>query len=146
MDVTDEEDAAVLEAAMTIRGELAALAPADAEALGAALDQHIARAEAASAAERPAVVDDIFGVLSGNEPTRKRLRQLMPDTDTERGVPEGVWAPDWMTAGHAMDDEELVEITCLKCQYINRLAFRPAEDDRPDCQNPKPPPHPLEMA
>ena len=144
--MADDEDAAVLAAAMTIRKELAALVPADAAALGATLDQHIARAKKASAAERPAIVDDIVGVLSGREPTRKRFQQLMPVIDIDRGVPAGVWAPDWVPPGHAMDDEELVEIACLRCQYVNRLAFRPADDDRPDCQNPDPPSHRLEMA
>lgn len=143
----EKEDADVVHAAEIIRGELEALAPDEAGALGAALDEHIGRAKTAPASEIPVIVDDILDVLSTRESTRKRLEELAPFTDTDRGVAaDTAWAPDWLTAGQAGDDKELQEIPCLKCGYVNKLAFRPPDDDRPVCQNAAVPSHLLEMA
>ena len=141
-----EEDTEILIAAMTIRRELATLVPADADDLGATLDEHLTQVKAASSEERPAIVDDIMDLLSRHEPTRERLHQLVAVIDTDRGVPEGLWAPDAILAGAVGDDKQEVEITCLTCGYVNKRAFRPPTDDPPRCQNPAPPPHLLEMA
>ena len=134
-----DEDAELLNAAMTIRGELAVLVPADADGLGAILDEGIAKAEAAPAGERTAIIDDIVDLLSRHEPTRERLQELAPVIDTDRGVPEAFWAPDQVLAGPDVDDDELIEITCGACNYVNKLPFRPPADDPGECQNPQGP-------
>jgi hypothetical protein len=144
--VTADEDTELLTAARTIRGELTTLVPADADALGAALDEHIPQAEAALAEERSAIIDDIVDLLSVREPTRERLRQLVPVIDADRGVPDAFWAPDQTLAGEVADDEQVIEITCGTCGYVNKLPFRPPADDPGDCQNPDKPPHLLKMA
>ena len=144
--MTDEQGAEILSAAMTIRRELATLVPADADELGATLDEHLTRAKAASAEERPAIVDDIMDVLSRHEPTRERLHQLVAVIDTNRGIPDGLWPSDVIPPGKIGDDKQEVEITCLTCGYANEMAFRPPPDDPPRCQNPEPPSHLLGMA
>ena len=141
-----DEDAELLSAAMTIRDELVTLVPADADALGAALDEHITQAQAASAGERSAVVDGIIDLLNHRAPTRERLEELVPAIDTERGIPDFIWAPDQTLAGPPADDDQVVEITCQACCYVNKLRYRPPPDDPGDCQNPEKPRHLLKMA
>lgn len=143
-DMADDADTQVLNAAITIRAELEALAPDDADALGGALDEQIARAQAAPAAERPVHLDQIIDILSSHERTRERLYELNPVIDTDRGAPD-FWAPDQMLAGEGVQDAKLFSIICQTCQYENKLPFRPPEDDPPDCQNPNRPPHPLKL-
>jgi hypothetical protein len=143
------ESAHVLGAAVTIRDELTRLVPTDADALGTTLDAHIARARAVSPAERAELVDDIVAMLVRREPTRLRFQQLLNVFDASSGIPERIWAADWLTAGKVpddVDDSGPVPITCRACGYVNNLAYRPPEDDRPACQNPQPPSHLLEMA
>lgn len=150
-----DNDAEVLRAAITIRQELPTLVPADAETLGVELNEHITKAEAVSGEERSTVIDEIYDLLTRREPTRERLRELAPVIDIDRGVAEGVWAPDQILAGDAGDrlppgapgdDKGVIEITCQTCSYLNKLAFRPPADDLPYCQNPTPPQHLLRMA
>ncbi|MCW2907371.1 MAG: hypothetical protein JWL68_2160 [Actinomycetia bacterium] len=161
--MTDDPDAQLVSAAETIRDELDTLVPVDAETLGAALDEHIAKARAAPAAERPATVVDIVKMLTRHEPTRRRLVQLVPITVAERGVaaagawasdqilagsPADVWAQYWTLASDPADDkgdEGLVKIICQTCRHENKLAFLPPADDPPQCQNPEGPSHPLKM-
>ena len=83
--MTSAEYAEVLRAAITIRQELPTLLPADAEALGAALDVHIIRAEAAPEEKRstvcrrdlrpaaPSGADPGYGSAS-SRPSRHRSR------------------------------------------------------------------------
>jgi hypothetical protein len=143
--VTDDPDAQVLSAAETIRDELDTLVPVDAKTLGDALDERIAKAKDVPAVERSATVDEIVEMLTRREPTRRRLVQLVPIIDTERGVAAGVWAPDWTLAGRPVDDNELIKIICQTCRHENKLAFLPPADDPPQCQNPEGPSHPLKM-
>jgi hypothetical protein len=141
-----DDDTELLNAAVTIRSELTVLVPTDAEALGATLDESIAQAHAVPAEERTAIIDDIVGLLIRHRPTRDRLQQLAPVLDTDRGVPEGLWALDQVLAGPGVDDDQMIEITCGACKYVNKLAFRPPADDPGDCQNPDKPRHDLKMA
>ena len=152
--MADDADTQVLNAAITIRAELAALMPADADALGGALDEQIARARAAPAAERPVYLDQIIDILSSHERTRERFYELNPIIDTDRGAPD-FWAPDQTLAGVYASDEtlagkvvqgpKLLSFICQTCQYENKLSFRPPEDDLPDCQNPNRSPHLLKL-
>jgi hypothetical protein len=138
-------DTQVLDAAMTIRAELATLVPAEADTLGEQLDQLIAHAGAAQGEERSATLDAIVEVLISREPTRLRLAELISIHDVPRGAGEEVWAGDGLLAGELADDGDVVVVACRACGFENQLAFRPTADDPPECQNPEPPQHPLKM-
>ncbi len=153
--MADDADMQVLNAAITIRAELVALVPDDADALGVALDEQIARAQAAPAAERPVYLDQIIEILSSHERTRERFYELNPVIDTDRGAPDfwaldqtlagEVYASDQTAPGEVVQGAKLLSIICQTCQYVNKLPFRPPEDDLPDCQNPNRSPHPLKL-
>jgi len=141
--VTDDDaDTRILNAALAIRSELAALLPGDSTRIRTALDDHLERAKSASGQERSEIVDEILDLLTAHEPTRMRLRELDEVRDTERGAAADLWSPDQILAGSILDDGQRIEITCEACGYINSLAFRPPADDPPDCQN-RASPHPL---
>jgi len=142
--MADDADTQVLNAAITIRAELVALVPDDADALGGALDEQIARAQAAPAAERPVYLDQIIDILSSHERTRERLHELNPVTDTDRGAPD-FWVSDQLLAGEGVQEAKLLSIICQTCQYENKLPVRPPEDDLPDCQNPNRSRHTLKL-
>jgi hypothetical protein len=136
--MADDADTQVLNAAVTIRGELAALVPADADALGTALDELIRRVQATPQAERPPHVYEIIDMLSSREPTRERFVELCPDIDTDRGAAD-LWAFDQVLAGEDPDDNQpsdLISIICQTCHYENKLEFYPLADELPECQNP----------
>src|SRR5215831_10971327 len=122
--MADDVETQIMNAAVTIRGELVVLVPADADTLGAELDEHIARARAVPPAELPPHLDEIIELLSRRGPTRKRLSELYPQIDRDRGAAD-VWAPDQMLAGTASDDKKLFSFTCKTCQYKNKLPYRP---------------------
>jgi hypothetical protein len=137
--MTDAGYGEVMRAAVTIRQELPELLPADAEALGAALDVHITEAEAAPAGERSAVVD-IMNLLYRRKPTWTRFCELAPSL----GGAESVWAAYQSLAGEVGGGgpgDEDVPVPCRTCGYVNTLGVWPAADDPPVCQNPEPPRH-----
>lgn len=142
--MTDAEYGEVMRAAVTIRQELPELLPGDADALGAALDVHIVKAEATPAVERSAVVGDIMELLYRRKPTWTRFCELAPAL----GYVGSVWAADQTLAGAAGGGDpgdEGVSIPCQTCGYVNTLGVRPAADYPPVCQNPEPPRHLLAM-
>lgn len=132
----DMGDEQVLKAAITIRGELESLVPADSQALGAELDKRIGRAQAAEGEERSVALDEAIAMLTRRRPTQRRLNELISVTDTDRVAAAGLWAPDAMLAGVAVEDDEIVTLECQTCHYVNRLRFRPPAGDPPPCQNP----------
>lgn len=68
----------LLDAARTIRGELPELVP-DAS-LAARLDDLIAQMETGEPVD-----DDLFETLTGHDPLRQRLDELLPDEDPDKG-------------------------------------------------------------
>jgi hypothetical protein len=143
--VPEEPDAQVLEAAIVIRTELVTLVPAEADSLGEQLDQLIARADTPEEDERAAALDTIVEVLVSREPTRARFDELYVVRDDPRGADADVWAGDGMLSGTTAENDDAVVVVCGTCGYANRLPFRPTPDDLPECENPAPPPHPLEL-
>jgi hypothetical protein len=143
--MADDMDAQILNAAVTIRRELVHLIPAEADTLGGVLDEHIAKAQAASAEDRPEFTDEIFEVLSRRAPTRRRLNELCLFADADRGADFSVF--NQTLAGEVKEGKKLRSYICQTCNYPNMLAFRPPEDDPPECQNPDfEPHHPLKLS
>ena len=138
--MAEDADTQVLNAAITIRSELGTLVPADADAFGSALDERIARAQAAPTEELTVHVDEIIEMLALHRPTSERLHELCPFIDTDRGAAD-YSAFDQLLAGEFNQDgdpppSDVVCITCQECHYVNKLPFYPTADDPPYCQNP----------
>lgn len=101
------------------------------EELAPKLDRLLAAAATDEGDARANAIDDLVVTLRDDAWADARLSQLMPDQERT--------APDWLygvLAGEEPGTSDLLELTCAACGYVNKLAYRPPEDDMPPCQNP----------
>src|SRR5262249_20218575 len=140
-DRAENADASIVDAAEAIAGEL----ETHGDPMAADLRSLVDEAKAADGDTKAAAVDPSAGLPVSREGTRRRLGDLAPPRDVERGVSAGVWGGDSVLAGKLDATRDTVETPCGTCRYVNKLRYRPPEDDVPQCQNPKPPVHPLAL-
>lgn len=84
--------------------------------------------------EQVAAVDDLVVGLRRHRWTGRRLDELVLG-----GERAAVTWTDGQLSGEKDGPSDLLEFKCQApdCGFINKLAFRPPDDDMPPCQNPK---------
>jgi hypothetical protein len=145
-DSTEAENARILSAAESILPDLPELLPEECDAVAAELAPMLEEAKAASGEEQADAVDGIVALLARFSATRLLLAAVLRAADTTRGVAPDLAAGDSVLAGRLGDVGDGVEVKCRTCGFVNKLSYRPPDDDLPQCQNSEPEPHELAPA
>ena len=150
------EDEQYLQAAWKIRED-----PELPDELAPKLDKLLKAAADAEGDARSTAVDELITGLRDNNWARERLDDLTPDSerlapDWTDGLlagdptPAPYYWPDGLQPGKNEDRSGpvrsgLIDFKCQapNCGFANKLAYRPPEDDMPQCQNPGQPLHAL---
>ena len=125
--MTEEEQ--YIDAARKIREN-----PALPDKLAPKIDELLEAAKDTEGDDQVAAVDDLVVGLRRHKWTSRRLDELAVGGDRA-----AITWTDGQLSGERDGPSDLLEFACQApgCGFVNRLAFRPPNDDMPSCQNPK---------